>query len=131
MLMASANHSCVANAVHHSIASHGGLKILVAGRDIEAGTDSDSIDIAELVDMEPYPGVHYLGVGYDFAAGNPSGDPQFMLDPGFRQPVRTMSYRKDWITRDGKYKVPVGAYSMPMFSCQVRSTTAPPPPPPM
>ena len=37
--MAYANHSCLPNAVHHSVASQGGVKLLVAGRTIEAGEE--------------------------------------------------------------------------------------------
>ena len=37
--MAYANHSCIPNAVHHSVASQGGVKLLVAGRTIEAGEE--------------------------------------------------------------------------------------------
>ena len=31
-----------------------------------------------------YPGVDYLGVGYDLTKGNPDGEPPLMIDPGFR-----------------------------------------------
>lgn len=54
-----------------------------------------------LDEMKPYPGVDYLGMGYDVVYGNPSGDTDFMLDPGFREPVRVMKYGGGWITRDG------------------------------
>ena len=37
--MAYANHSCLSNAAHHSIASHPTLKLLVASRSIEAGEE--------------------------------------------------------------------------------------------
>lgn len=37
--MASANHDCLPNAVHHSVASQNGIKLLVAGRDIEEGEE--------------------------------------------------------------------------------------------
>ena len=37
--MASANHNCIPNAVHHSIASQNGIKLLIAGRDIEEGEE--------------------------------------------------------------------------------------------
>ena len=40
-----------------------------------------------------------------------------MIDPGFRQPIRTTAYPGDWLTRDGRYKVPKGATAMPKFSC--------------
>ena len=43
--------------------------------------------------LEAYPGVDYLGVGYDIIRGNPSGDGELMLDPGFRQPVRVRGRR--------------------------------------
>ena len=40
-----------------------------------------------------------------------------MLDPGFKQPVRQVSYSQNWLTRDGRYKTPDGSYSMPLKSC--------------
>jgi hypothetical protein len=71
--------------------------------------------------MQPYPAIDYLGVGYDMLHGNPAGDEKFMIDPGFRQPIRQMDYQAGWLTRDGQYKVPKGAYAWPLKSCQ-RST---------
>ena len=82
----------------------------------ESGSSS-YVTGSEIAESKPYPGVDYLGVGYDFSKGNPSGDPKFMLDPGFRQPIRRMKYSMQWATRDGKYRVPQGAYAMPMYSC--------------
>lgn len=66
---------------------------------------------------KPYPGVDYLGVGYDIFRGNPSGDDVYMLDPGFRQPVRVLAYSMSWVTRDGLYRTPRGSVSMPLFTC--------------
>jgi len=37
--MAYANHSCVPNAVHHSVTAHAGLKMLVASHEIAAGDE--------------------------------------------------------------------------------------------
>ena len=71
----------------------------------------------QLEQMKPYPGVDYLGVGYDIFHGNPSGDGIYMLDPGFRQPVRILAYSMNWLTRDGKFKTPKGSVSLPLFAC--------------
>ena len=38
-------------------------------------------------DNLPYPGVDYLGIGYNLIEGNPEGDPMTQIDPGFRAPV--------------------------------------------
>lgn len=65
---------------------------------------------------QPFPGVDYLGVGYDLFFGNPDGDGMYMLDPGFREPVRTLRYSMDWVTRDGRFRTPQGAVSMPLFT---------------
>lgn len=68
-------------------------------------------------EMQAYPGIDYLGIGYDLIRGNPRGNPQDMLDPGFRQPVRTADYTENWLTRDGKYRTPTGSYALPLKSC--------------
>lgn len=82
----------------------------------ESGSSS-YVTVSQLPEMKPYPGVDYLGAGYDIFHGNPQGDGVYMLDPGFRQPVRNMQYSPKWLTRDAKFTTPVGSYSLPKFSC--------------
>ena len=54
-------------------------------------TGSSSYTTAtQIEESKPYPGVDYLGVGYDIFHGNPNGDGMYMLDPGFKQPVRVL-----------------------------------------
>lgn len=82
----------------------------------EAGS-KNYVTAKQLEQLKPYPGVDYLGVGYDIYNGNPHGDNVYMLDPGFRSPVRVLSYSMNWLTRDGKYKTPEGSVSLPLFAC--------------
>ena len=82
----------------------------------ESGSNS-YVTVTQLEQMKPYPGVDYLGAGYDIFFGNPAGDGVYMLDPGFRQPVRNMQYSYKWLTRDGKFTTPVGSYSLPKYAC--------------
>ena len=71
----------------------------------------------QLAESDVYPGVDYLGLGYDLVHGNPHGSGRMMLDPGFRQPVRRMDYTENWRTRDGKYRTATGTYALPVKSC--------------
>ena len=82
----------------------------------ETGSKS-YVTATQLERMTPFPGVDYLGIGYDIYHGNPNGDGIYMLDPGFRQPVRILSYSMNWLTRDGRFKTPVGSVSLPLFAC--------------
>ena len=82
----------------------------------ESGS-STYVTPTQLTEKQPYPGVDHLGMGYDLYYGNPNGDNKYMLDPGWRDPVRTMAFPGDWLTRDGLYKTPKGSYSIPQFSC--------------
>ena len=80
----------------------------------------------KLAAMQPYPGIDFLGAGYDMFTGNPEGDEKSMIDAGFKQPVRTMSYQGVTMTRDDQYLLPDGAYGQPMHSCyrtQARAST--------
>lgn len=61
----------------------------------ETGSSS-YVTVTQLEQMKPYPGVDYLGNGYDIFHGNPAGDGVYMLDPGFRQPVRNMVSLVPW-----------------------------------
>ena len=50
-------------------------------------------DMQDIVSREgngdnlPYPGVDYLGNGYNLMYGNPEGDKVTQVDPGFRLPI--------------------------------------------
>ena len=67
--------------------------------------------------METYPGVDYLGLGYDAIHGNPDGSDELSIDDGFRQPVRKASYSGVTVTRDNRYLTPDGSYATPLSSC--------------
>jgi hypothetical protein len=73
---------------------------------------------AKLEGMTSFPGIDYLGMGYDLLHGNPEGEGRLMLDPGFRDPIRKMDYTAGWLSRDSKYLCPKGAYLMPLQACQ-------------
>jgi hypothetical protein len=81
-----------------------------------------------LGNMEAYPGVDYLGMGYDLVRGNPNGDQDTMLDEGFREPVLKLEFTGVSITRDNKYLTPDWSYSIPYRSCfrtqQVEDTSS-------
>lgn len=88
----------------------------------EAGFGKDSgidefVPVEALENMKPYPGIDYLGVGYDIYHGNPEGDEISMTDPGFRQPIRTVSYTGVTMTRDNRYLTPDGSVTMPLSAC--------------
>ena len=40
-----------------------------------------------------------------------------VIDSGFKQPVRAMSYEGVTMTRDNMYLLPDGAWGSPMYSC--------------
>ena len=82
----------------------------------ESGVDS-FVDPAHLPEMKPYPGIDYLGMGYDVYRGNPEGDEKLMSDPGFRLPIRQMSYVGASLTRDNKYLTPDGSMTIPLTAC--------------
>ena len=82
----------------------------------ESGVDS-FVDPAHLPEMKPYPGIDYLGMGYDVYHGNPEGDEKLMSDPGFRLPIRQLSYVGVSMTRDNKYLTPDGSMSIPLTAC--------------
>ncbi|KAA0169654.1 hypothetical protein FNF28_01931 [Cafeteria roenbergensis] len=72
----------------------------------------------------PYPSVDYLGVGYDLIHGNPSGDPDTQIDPGFRSPVVRLEWDQtgDHVSRDMRFLQPLGGYALPEYSCHMSST---------
>lgn len=82
----------------------------------ETGSSS-YVTATQLEEDKPYPGVDYLGMGYDIFKGNPNGEGTYMLDPGFRKPVRVLAYSMNWRTRDGKFRTPMNSVSLPLFSC--------------
>merc|ERR1711871_1675448 len=69
-------------------------------------------------DNLPYPGVDYLGIGYDLLRGNPEGDPDTFIDPGFRLPVAALHWSQDndGITRDVRDLHPVEGWAVPETS---------------
>ena len=75
------------------------------------------VDPAHLDEMKPYPGIDFLGMGYDVYHGNPEGDEKLMGDPGFRLPIRQISYTGVSMTRDNKYLTPDGSMSIPLYAC--------------
>ncbi len=75
----------------------------------------------------PNAGIDYLGMGYDYAYGNPIGDPITQIDPGFKAPVAKLRYSDDgdisrYMTRDEAYLAPLGGYTYPEFSCYLASS---------
>ena len=59
----------------------------------------------------PYGGIGFLGTGYDMVKGNPDGDSQTMVDPGFRPPILELVYDQDkTLSKDVKWLVPGGAF---------------------
>ena len=71
----------------------------------ESGTDA-FVDPAKLDEMKPYPGIDYSGMGYDIFHGNPEADEKSMNDPGFKLPIRKLSYVGVSTTRDNKFLTP-------------------------
>nr|CEL67724.1 TPA: hypothetical protein BN1204_035170 [Neospora caninum Liverpool] len=66
------------------------------------------------------PALDFLGTGYDLLKGNPLGDPETSLDPGYRSPV----LRFEWthgpygVTNDLSLLQPVGGFVRPFVSCR-------------
>ena len=69
---------------------------------VELSTKGDSVHREGLGENLPYPGVDYLGIGYDLRHGNPDGDPQTHVDPGFREPVVKINFCQDGPSRRGR-----------------------------
>jgi hypothetical protein len=87
-----------------------------AGFGADSGTDS-FVSPTHLEEKKPYPGIDYMGMGYDIFSGNPEGDWQTMSDPGFRLPVRKLSYIGVTMTRDMRYLTPDGSVTYPLTAC--------------
>ena len=71
-----------------------------------------------------FPGMDYLGTGYDLLKGNPEGDPNTSIDPGFRPPVVQLHWDQsdDYLTRDWRELQPVEGWAMPETSCNQASS---------
>lgn len=71
-----------------------------------------------------YPSLHYLGSGYDIVNGNPIGDPDSMVDPGYRDPVVKLTWRKndEGVTNDLKTLQPLEGWVRPEVSCKQSET---------
>ena len=113
-----------------TLSANGFLTADENGLGIDSGTGG-MVTPEKLAAMQPYPGVDYLGMGYDIFTGNPEGDDKSMNDAGFKEPVHMISYQGVTMTRDNQYLLPDGAYGSPMHSCyrtqvmQARSFTPP------
>ena len=60
-----------------------------------------------------------LGVGYDLLRGNPEGDKDTFVDPGFRLPVIELQWKQvdPFLSRDYQNLQPVGGWGLPETSC--------------
>ena len=68
-------------------------------------------------DNLPFPGIDWLGVGYDIVKGNPEGDKNTLLDPGYRIPVAELKWDQDRTTRDVRELQPVNGYAFREIAC--------------
>ena len=59
-------------------------------------------------DNYPYPGIDFLGVGYNVINGNPEGDPLLQVDPGFGVPIVDVKWDQNAPSRDQKNLIPAG-----------------------
>jgi hypothetical protein len=73
--------------------------------------------VAKNGDNLPYPGMDVLGMGYSLVQGNPHGDPNTQIDPGFRSPVVMLEWDQNYVTRDVRDLQPVGGYAYPQHTC--------------
>ena len=73
----------------------------------------------------PYASTGYLGTGYDLTEGNPNGNGDSLLDPGYRAPVIKLNWSQETrhSTRDMQKLTPTQAYGIPKVACQ-HATTA-------
>jgi len=74
----------------------------------------------------PYMGIDYLGTGYDILKGNPDGDQDTKIDPGFRRPVVYLTWEQDNkdLTRDMQFLQPREGWAMPETSCNMATTSS-------
>lgn len=64
------------------------------------------------------PNLEYLGLGYDILKGNPRGDIDTELDPGFRYRVISLVQDQAVLTVDQEYTVPLGTELKYISSCK-------------
>merc|ERR1711871_25857 len=75
-------------------------------------------------DNLPYMGIDYLGMGYDLLKGNPHGDPDTMLDPGFRVPAVSLTWsQSNQLSRDERDLQPVEGWAYPETACRRASSS--------
>ncbi|KAA0162852.1 hypothetical protein FNF31_03115 [Cafeteria roenbergensis] len=98
---------------------------MVLGPDAVSPTTRDVTTREGLGENLPYPSVDYLGVGYDLIRGNPDGDPETQLDPGFRNSVVELVWDQsnEHLSRDMRYLQPVGGFAFPEYSCHMSSSS--------
>jgi len=67
-----------------------------------------------------------LGTGYDILKGNPDGDQDTKIDPGFRRPVVYLTWEQDNkdLTRDMQFLQPREGWAMPETSCNMATTSS-------
>merc|ERR1719265_1528947 len=73
----------------------------------------------------PYPGVDYLGSGYDIIFGNPKGDPDTQLDPGFRADVIELDWcqSQECLSKDMRFLRPLHGSARGEHSCHQSQET--------
>ena len=73
----------------------------------------------------PFPGIGYLGIGYDILKGNPGGNSNSLIDPGFRGSVIALKWVQDsrYNARDMQRLEPLQSTGTPVVACQ-HATTA-------
>ena len=70
----------------------------------------------------PYPGLEWLGMGYDLFRGNPEGGAGGKVDPGLRLPA-AVSKATDptGLSSDNKHPAPPRGYAWPLAACAMDS----------
>ncbi|PHJ16586.1 perforin-like protein plp1 [Cystoisospora suis] len=83
-------------------------------------TDADIYTAAH----DTIPALDFLGTGYDALKGNPIGDPETSVDPGYRKPVVRFGWSHDayGVTNDLSLLQPRGGYVRPFVSCRQSQT---------
>merc|ERR1711871_1009237 len=75
-------------------------------------------------DNLPYMGIDYLSMGYDLLKGNPHGDPDTMLDPGFRVPAVSLTWsQSNQLSRDERDLRPIEGWAYPETACRRASSS--------
>jgi hypothetical protein len=74
----------------------------------------------------PYPGMDYLGIGYDLLKGNPDGADDTKIDPGFRLPVVYLTWDQGdaYLSRDMANLQPKEGWALPETSCNMASAAS-------